>query len=514
MIFFRKNSLFTDRIFYTTFIWLVATVAIPCYLSAQEVCDNGTDDDSDGLVDLNDGDCHCGNVLNLAPNFSFEDTLCCPSGYAEMHCVEAWMQASVGGTSDFLHFCSNIFLEESPLPPLPLVCGEGFTGFLDGGRINSSYKEYVGTCLEQLMIKDTNYILEFYLGFGLKTDKSYSSSSPFEICIYGNSNCTALPFEGRNCPLLSATPGWELLGCQMVEGTYEWIQVFLESVSNKAIEAIAIGPNCDEVLYNGDENYYYLDGLALYKNTTPPIIILQSGLPCLGNVILAIPPYPNSNYQWFLDGVAIEGATQNTYEVPEGGEAEGRYEVMITNSEGCHITSCFPYIINGYPIADLDSTAVLCSTQPLTLGENNEGTHFQWSTGETTPTITPSEPGVYTVTVTNECGEATDEITVLGEGEVSSCTFATPNAFTPDADGINDSFGPLTLCCLKNYDFQVFSRWGKRVFQSNTLQHRWDGTFNGQPLPPDTYVWKVVYEVVLEGQEEIITKSGSVLLIR
>src|SRR5674476_296079 len=52
--------------------------------SAQEICDNGKDDDGDGLVDLQDPDCQCHfNVPgNLLQNGSFESYNSCPTNYS------------------------------------------------------------------------------------------------------------------------------------------------------------------------------------------------------------------------------------------------------------------------------------------------------------------------------------------------------------------------------------------------------------------------------------------------
>ncbi|MXN92495.1 hypothetical protein GR160_14795 [Flavobacterium sp. Sd200] len=52
------------------FLLLLSTA---CF--AQEICDNGIDDDGDGLIDLNDSDCRCGNqtpVPSIIPNASLK----------------------------------------------------------------------------------------------------------------------------------------------------------------------------------------------------------------------------------------------------------------------------------------------------------------------------------------------------------------------------------------------------------------------------------------------------------
>jgi gliding motility-associated-like protein len=55
---------------------------------------------------------------------------------------------------------------------------------------------------------------------------------------------------------------------------------------------------------------------------------------------------------------------------------------------------------------------VICTGETLTLETGVENAEYLWSTGETSPTITVNSPGVYSVTVTEECGSGTDQITV------------------------------------------------------------------------------------------------------
>ncbi len=76
---------------------------------SQEICNNGIDDDADGLIDLNDPDCSCSgigggstNVTSLIPNPSFEQMNCCPSTFSEMSCATTWEQATTP-TSDYFN---------------------------------------------------------------------------------------------------------------------------------------------------------------------------------------------------------------------------------------------------------------------------------------------------------------------------------------------------------------------------------------------------------------------------
>src|SRR5690606_27474392 len=55
-----------------------------------------------------------------------------------------------------------------------------------------------------------------------------------------------------------------------------------------------------------------------------------------------------------------------------------------------------------------------------------------------------------------------------------------PNAFTPNGDGNNDFFKPV-VSGIKQYDFQIYNRWGELIFTSKQAEIGWDGKRNGQP---------------------------------
>ncbi len=71
-----------------------------------------------------------------------------------------------------------------------------------------------------------------------------------------------------------------------------------------------------------------------------------------------------------------------------------------------------------------------------------------------------------------------------------------PNAFSPSvADPTFNTFKPVGIN-LSEYKLEVFSSWGNLVFSSTLLENGqvaegWDGTYEGQPLPTGTYIWRI-----------------------
>jgi gliding motility-associated-like protein len=84
-----------------------------------------------------------------------------------------------------------------------------------------------------------------------------------------------------------------------------------------------------------------------------------------------------------------------------------------------------------------------------------------------------------------------------------------PNSFTPNGDGLNDTFG-IYGESVNDYNMQVFNRWGQVVFESNNVTERWDGTYNGRQVPQGAYVYRVTARG-LNGKST--AKDGTVSII-
>jgi gliding motility-associated-like protein len=93
------------------------------------------------------------------------------------------------------------------------------------------------------------------------------------------------------------------------------------------------------------------------------------------------------------------------------------------------------------------------------------------------------------------------------------CRINYPTAFTPNGDGVNDSFRPVSDCRFLEYDFEIFNRWGQSVFVSTNFETGWDGNTGGQQAPSDLYVFTLKYRTAVTGSGEVFAK-GDVALLR
>ncbi len=87
----------------------------------------------------------------------------------------------------------------------------------------------------------------------------------------------------------------------------------------------------------------------------------------------------------------------------------------------------------------------------------------------------------------------------------------TPNAFTPNGDGLNDVFKPIGIGIKQINYFKIFDRWGQIIFSSTQQNAGWDGTFKGRSKDAAVFVW------MIEGVDYLdkkIVQKGTVTLIR
>lgn len=137
---------------------------------------------------------------------------------------------------------------------------------------------------------------------------------------------------------------------------------------------------------------------------------------------------------------------------------------------------------------------------------------YAWSTGEHTPGITIPGPGTYTATVEGRCVDATASVTYTLETCGTELTM--PNVFSPNGDGVNDSFGPIFTGEPIDFIMEIRNRWGQRVFTSFKAGSRWNGRGEGGILPAGTYFWTIEYgNRRNDGSISQEKKSGSVTLL-
>lgn len=84
-----------------------------------------------------------------------------------------------------------------------------------------------------------------------------------------------------------------------------------------------------------------------------------------------------------------------------------------------------------------------------------------------------------------------------------------PTAFSPNDDGLNDTFGALAEG-LESFELTVYNRWGELVYYSDKIRARWDGTYKGKPAPTGAYGYEVVAK---DANSRSMKRKGTVILV-
>ncbi len=146
----------------------------------------------------------------------------------------------------------------------------------------------------------------------------------------------------------------------------------------------------------------YTDTIVVNITGPPKFALGDEVLFCDGTIFNLNAQNPGSTYYWSTGDSTQQLAV----------DSAGIYWVLITNDCG-QLTDTVEVIVE-FPMNDLELGAdtVLCAGQQLILDTRYPNANTLWSTGASTPTITVTESGTYSVKVWNSCGEWTDNIYV------------------------------------------------------------------------------------------------------
>lgn len=338
-----KISLF----FYLKSFFICLLFLCSCYTYGQEICNNGIDDDANGLIDLNDSAaCTCTPpAISLIPNPSFNAMNCCPSSFSQMNCAQNWVQAS-SATADYLNTCGFVFGAASAAGLVPFPNGNGIAGIIS----SLAYKEYLGACLVSTMFKDSTYTIHMNIAstpisnVGSICNGGLINYVPSDIVIYGSANCADIPFAGQACP----PSNWQILGTALYTPINSWGTITITFIPSIDINAIIIGSPC--VLppsYNilPCHPYFYFDNLFLNKETMANTSVFQTGNWCNNDAQLVGNPDSIASFQWYLAGVALVGQISDTLDVSGNNLPLGSYTLAKTIGALCSYASI---TLNGY----------------------------------------------------------------------------------------------------------------------------------------------------------------------
>lgn len=133
---------------------------------------------------------------------------------------------------------------------------------------------------------------------------------------------------------------------------------------------------------------------------------------------------------------------------------------------------------------------------------------YLWNTGDTTNAIHNLNEGTYTVLITDDSG---DDTTVTIQINLLECEMSPEIVFTPNNDGINDTWSIQNSEFFPQAKIMVFNRLGQMVFQQNGIYEPWDGKDLFGVTVPDASYYYLVYH---NGKDDGTIIKGSVTIVK
>jgi gliding motility-associated-like protein len=168
-------------------------------------------------------------------------------------------------------------------------------------------------------------------------------------------------------------------------------------------------------------------------------------------------------------------------------DTPGKYNISLVIDEGMPTQEnfCKEVVVLESPELDLGNDTTMTPGTTILLDAGDFFEEYDWSTGDETRTSEIDAPGTYALEITNEHGcKASDQIEVIMD-------IGIPNFFTPNGDGYNDTWSIPFLRSVPDAEIMVFDRFGNLIISYRASEGGWDGTSNGNAVPPNTY-WYVI----------------------
>jgi len=218
-------------------------------------------------------------------------------------------------------------------------------------------------------------------------------------------------------------------------------------------------------------------------------------------------------WQWsFGDGgTAVSKDTQYVY----SNGATYTVVLAVTAVDGCTATDSTHVVVGSTDASAAPHTVIAAAGEPVHLNATGGGM-YAWS-----PADGLNSPDIANPVAINE----TDQQYILRAYTAQGCDsydtvliriyngpdIYVPSAFHPASQSGNAVLKPIPVGISRFKYFTVFNRYGQVVYSSNSASPGWDGTVNGKPQAPGTYVWMVA-GTSFRGRE--IVKKGTVVLLR
>ena len=248
------------------------------------------------------------------------------------------------------------------------------------------------------------------------------------------------------------------------------------------------------------------DSVCSNVDTAVKVIVIQASLAVDIGEDQIICPYDQAVFDAGVSGVSYLWNTGDTTATISP-QTAGMYTVII-HVGVCEATDTAWLSFTTY--SSRSYTTEICMGEQVIL-DAGEAQNYLWITNESTGQISVDHGGEYWVQYTDDFGCIYEDTIVVVQKEVSTTVFA-PNAFSPNADGHNDTWKVVGQG-VEDYQLRIFNRWGELLWLSTSIDDRWDGTYQGSPIPIGVYVYKFSYHSACAGSG-FIEKTGHIFILK
>lgn len=197
------------------------------------------------------------------------------------------------------------------------------------------------------------------------------------------------------------------------------------------------------------------------------------------------------------------------------------YKDTLVSSNGCDSVLTINLAVNPSPTASISPDITINEGTSTQLTANGSGT-LNWSPTTGLSTITGNSVTATPTSTTQYCVE----VTAANGCRDTACVIVTieylcpvieqttlPNAFSPNADGLNDEFCiPGWEKCIKDFKIEIYDRWGQKVFVSNDPDFCWNGKNKGILMDSQVFVYYITFKYI--NSNKLVTKEGNISLIK
>ncbi len=231
------------------------------------------------------------------------------------------------------------------------------------------------------------------------------------------------------------------------------------------------------------------NGIAFDDDVADSMVVIPNSIGC--DSVIHFSLYVCRNKSKMVDSVVCESDLplfwnhQNLYE-------EDIYRADLQTICGSDSVVFLNLSVIDTALSVISPTEDFCEGMSAELSAITELTDYMWSTGEITPQITVTQPGLYSVTAYQGLCRNSGSIMV----EKCDDRLMMPNAISPsNADGLNDCFSVpgAYLRFINLFEIEIFDRWGELVFRSTDKHFNWNGECKGEIHPNTVYNYVIRY---------------------